>query len=79
MGENEEKEEGDTGNNIRIQHRDIVQELYGLFLPAPEIENAYGSQGAEQGRGRRGDYSNDESTLESIHKRLGSRIGYRKE
>ena len=52
MQEHKEQEKGDTGDYVRIYHRDIVQEHYPFLLFSPEIVYAYGGYGSEQsGRG----------------------------
>ena len=47
MEEHEEKEQRHTRDNIRIQHGDIIQELYRLFSSAAEVVDAYSGQRAQ--------------------------------
>ena len=70
--EHEEEEERHTGDDVRIEHRDVVQESHGLLSLASHVVDAYGGYCTEQGRYRSGYEGDHESVLDCKHERACS-------
>ena len=66
MQEYEKQEQGNTGYDIRINHRDIVEKLYSLFLSSLEVEYSYCRDCAENRRNYRSYKGYEESVVDYL-------------
>lgn len=65
--ENEEQEQGDTCDHIRIEHRDVVEKLHRLFPASAQVEYADGGNCSQyRGQACRDD-SNNKGVLDGRH------------
>ena len=69
--EHEEQEERHAGDDVRIEHRDVVEKLQPGFLPSVHIVDTDGGKGTEYCRDSRGHEGNDKRILKCFQQ--GSR------
>ena len=70
--EHEEQEERHTRDDVRIEHRDIVQERDRLLSAASHVMDADSGYRAQDGSENGSNQSDDQSVLDSTHQRACS-------
>ena len=70
--EDEEQEERHTGDDVRVQHRDVVQEGDGLLAASLHVVDSDSCDGAEYGGHNGRDECDDQGVLDCRHQRSAS-------
>ena len=70
--EYEEQEQRYTCDDVRVEHRDVVHEGYGLLCLASHVVQTYGCDGSENRRYRSGDNGYEKGVLDGKHKGTAS-------
>ena len=70
--EYEEQEEGNTRDDVRVEHRDVVEKSHCLLCLSSHVVDSDGSHTSEESGYHGGYKGNDEGVLNRLHEGIGS-------